>query len=246
MQGGDVEASSDLPQAIQVEQAEVVTDEEQQIQNIDIVTDGVIVRPWYKRWIIWMVIMTFLVFVVIVAVLVSENDSNSSTQPSLQFVALQNLFAAANGAAWTDQNGWNQTDPSTICQWYGITCSITNNVTRIELPHNGLAGDMVSVSEALLPIESLVTLNLQSNELIGNMESIRINLALFPSLRNIDLRVNDIDGGVTDKLCDFTRANEDFQMLYVDCSIGCACCNQTCECEDLVDWRDSNGYNCSW
>ena len=71
----------------------------------------------------------------------SSNSSNKSlaaftncaaqTQiPAAECDALVALYNSANGAGWTNNTGWLQTN--TPCSWYGIVCDNGSNVTKLE------------------------------------------------------------------------------------------------------------------
>ena len=161
---------------------------------------------------------------------------------------------ADNSSSWIIDDGWNvnakANNNTNVCQWYGITCDTVRNqyVTRIDLPNNGLRGDMNAVSQLLRLIPTLEELSLRSNDLTGDMEVIGGDLLLL-SLKFVDLRQNEIVGMVTEEFCNRKHASPfGVSLLYVDCTIECSCCDQTCECVDLVDvdWVDDFGRSCVW
>ena len=175
--------------------------------------------------------------------------------------------SSSTTTSWINDDGWNMNSNDTtasgiynynsndvnVCQWYGITCDTVRNqyVTQINLPNNGLSGDMNAVSQVLCAITTLEDLNLQSNDLTGDMEVIGGGLLLlsrYASLKFVDLRHNDIVGRVTEEVCNASNAAPSFDLsLYLDCTIECSCCDQPCECVDLVvDWVDDFGRNCIW
>ncbi len=62
---------------------------------------------------------------------------NVTEIPGTECQALASLFYQANGLAWTNNSGWEQTN--TPCTWFGVTCT-NGHVTGINLVNNNLVG----------------------------------------------------------------------------------------------------------
>eukprot|EP00980_Cylindrotheca_fusiformis_P015861 scaffold4637_cov128-Cylindrotheca_fusiformis.AAC.32 len=80
---------------------------------------------------------------------------------------LKELYDAAGGSNWKNQNGWNR-DDSNECDWFGITCE-----------PNGQLGAMV-----------VTEINLASNNLDGIIPSILYHME---DLRKLDVRYNPVE-----------------------------------------------------
>ena len=63
--------------------------------------------------------------------------------------ALQALYDAANGAAWTDATSWSSGEP--LASWHGVTTDGDGRVTRLELGDNGLSGTLPGGAGATWP-----------------------------------------------------------------------------------------------
>lgn len=76
---------------------------------------------------------------------------------------LIDFYNATNGPHWVNNENWCSDKP--IHEWYGI--SVTNNrVTRIQLPHNGLEGE---IPESFFVMTDLEWINLEENNLYGDL-----------------------------------------------------------------------------
>jgi hypothetical protein len=72
----------------------------------------------------------------------NPNTSPSSTQLT-QIYALEVLFFATSGAAWTKSTGWTAaSDP--CLPWVGVTCDASGNITSLSLAKNALVGRIPS------------------------------------------------------------------------------------------------------
>jgi hypothetical protein len=59
--------------------------------------------------------------------------------PDIECNALVALYNSTDGANWTDNTGWLQTD--TPCSWYGVECD-NGHVFSINLNSNNLMGSI--------------------------------------------------------------------------------------------------------
>jgi hypothetical protein len=83
-----------------------------------------------------------------------------------EWAALNALYSATDGIAWTMNTGWDfsGTGPNgTECAWYGIECDATPHVIAITLPDNNLTGALPDFSA----FSSLSTFNVFGNNLSG-------------------------------------------------------------------------------
>jgi Leucine-rich repeat (LRR) protein len=76
--------------------------------------------------------------------------------------AVDDLAGCADGASWTNNNGWGLAD---LCDsaWYGVTCE-AGNVTTLILSDNLLSGPIPAV---LGNLSNLGWLSLNNNQLSG-------------------------------------------------------------------------------
>jgi hypothetical protein len=122
-----------------------------------------------------------------------QNGINTKTEALIiQYYALFCIYCATNAVpnvitdndprfanlvnfpGWTSQNGWNQNnvDP---CNWYGIICDFSDQVTQIDLSSNRLTGIFPEEIKLLAAdgafstgAGNLIALDLSSNEFVFN------------------------------------------------------------------------------
>ena len=96
--------------------------------------------------------------------------------------ALVALYASTNGDSWTNNDYWNS-DTVPLCDWYGIYCPDSTNVTSIDLNNNNLDGTIPPEIEYLTNLAQLgLTGNIKLNGIIppeiGKLTNLA-NLFLF-------------------------------------------------------------------
>lgn len=85
-----------------------------------------------------------------------EGDANDD-----QYTFLGELYDLTSGEMWKNNSNWLvRNDQTTLCNWYGITCS-GKWVQKISLSGNGLGGPLPDKWERLPYLESL---DLSSNK----------------------------------------------------------------------------------
>lgn len=90
---------------------------------------------------------------------------------------------------------WNATNPTTPCQWEGVTCDPTlSRVTQIRLPGDRLSGQLPE--NTLGNLTRLRVLSLRHNSLSGTIPS---DLSFCTELQNINLEGNRFSGEIPDK-----------------------------------------------
>jgi len=104
--------------------------------------------------------------------------------------ALEALYTATNGAAWTNNTNWLTADVST---WYGVKV-VGTRVTDVALPSNNLVGTLPAEIGDLTLLDSL---NLTGNQLSGTLPDA---FAPLTALRYIDLANNSISGSLPTSL----------------------------------------------
>jgi len=100
-------------------------------------------------------------------------DCDTVTEISTEeCAALSALYSSTNGAEWTDNSDWLQTD--TPCAWASVTCQ-DNQVTELNLADNNLQGQLPA---ELGDLAALKTLTLDNNKLSGPLPGTLTNLNL--------------------------------------------------------------------
>jgi len=94
--------------------------------------------------------------------------ASQSEIPATECNALVALYNNTNGANWTLNTGWLQTD--TPCAWYGVHCS-GGNVIALMLPRNNLSGAIPSELRALTKLQRL--------DLYGNNQLTAVHSLIF-------------------------------------------------------------------
>ena len=130
---------------------------------------------------------------------------------------LVELYFKTDGGNWTYDTNWQSEEP--ICTWYGITCDADGDVTKIDLPSNGLSGPIPpelgrlsklvhldlnynwTLSGTIPPelgnLRNLVHLNLSGNDLSGTIPP---ELGNLRNLVHLDLSNNDLSGTIPPEL----------------------------------------------
>ena len=156
-------------------------------------------------------------------------DCAAQTQiPATECNALVALYTSANGASWTNNTGWLQTD--TPCTWYGIVCANGSNVTELDLSYNNLTGaippelgNLSNLQVLYLGLPRLISINpeiLSTPPELGNLANLQNQLsgAIPPELGNLtNLRLlalsdNRLSGAIPPQLGNLTN----LQMLALD------------------------------
>ena len=103
--------------------------------------------------------------------------------------ALVALYASTNGDSWTNNDYWNS-DTVPPCDWYGIYCPDSTNVTEIFLNNNNLDGTIPPEIEYLTNLE---VLGLTNNNLKG---AIPQEIGKLTNLYNLFLQINQLTGPI--------------------------------------------------
>lgn len=106
-----------------------------------------------------------------------NNADDACGVSDLERQALIDLFEAMGGTNWTTNTGWNTDAP--VCDWFGITTDDEAHVIGIDLPDNGLRGE---IPETIAQLIHLINLNLSSNNVIGEIPVAIGNLSALQSL----------------------------------------------------------------
>lgn len=82
--------------------------------------------------------------------------------PQSECLALTSLYDSTQGSDWTYHTRWmgqGDTSLTTVCDWYGVTCS-DGHLTALSLSGNNLQG---TLPDTLWAISSLTTLYVANN-----------------------------------------------------------------------------------
>ncbi len=108
---------------------------------------------------------------------------NVTEIPKAECEALVAFYNSTNGAGWTNNAGWLETNM--LCHWYGVTCE-HGNVTYLRLENNGLNGN---IPDEIGNLAALKLLRLIENQLRGSIPETLGNLV---NLIHLDLRSNQL------------------------------------------------------
>ena len=118
--------------------------------------------------------------------------------------ALTALYNATDGPNWRDSTNWLTDAP--LDEWYGVTTSINDRVTMLNLRFNDLSGE---VPAALGDLSNLRGLYLGNNNLSGEIPSALGNLS---NLKGLSLNSNSLSGEIPAVLGNLT----DLEVLDLD------------------------------
>lgn len=120
------------------------------------------------------------------------------------FEALRAFYEAAGGPGWTNHSGWDFKNATADdvkpynaqdgTGWFGISEIRKGRVSKLELPANGLTGEL---PEAVYALDGMRTLNLSGNGLTGTLSPKIGRLKLISVLNLSD---NRLSGGIPDEL----------------------------------------------
>ena len=151
----------------------------------------------------------------------SDNDDpapeNNSAIVSTQVLespdraVLETLYHSTGGPDWISDRKWLSAEP--IGDWYGVDTDDSRRVTRLNLAHNNLNGEMPAV---LARLANLRELRLHNNNLDGPMPSWLTDLT---GLQRLYLASNGFTGCVPEGLADVPD-NDLGSLGLDDCGLG--------------------------
>ena len=103
--------------------------------------------------------------------------------------ALIALYDSTKGESWTNNDYWNS-DTVPLCDWYGIYCPDSTNVTEIFLNNNNLDGTIPPEIEYLTNLE---VLGLTNNNLKGPIPP---EIGKLTNLYSLFLQINQLTGPI--------------------------------------------------
>lgn len=130
-----------------------------------------------------------ILFVLIVAMgLASTMSPARAAIPAYERDSLLEIYTQTDGVNWTQNDGWGG-PPGTECNWYGITCDITQSrVEYLILDNNHLVGTLGNI-DSLLGLPDLIMLTVDDNQLTGTLL-----FGGYPALRYVYIQNNQFDG----------------------------------------------------
>ena len=125
-----------------------------------------------------------------------DNTSEITEIPAIEHQALVALYESTNGAGWTNNAGWLETN--TPCSWYGVHCE-GGAVFGLNFDGNRLAG---SIPPELGDLSNLTYLVFQGNLLSG---TIPVELGNLDGLIVLELNDNFLSGPIPPELGELTN-----------------------------------------
>ena len=102
--------------------------------------------------------------------------------------ALVALYEATDGANWVESENWLTDEP--LSTWYGVIADDNGRVAELNLPLNGLRGQIPNLSV----LTGLKVLDLGQNALTGPIP----DMTALTQLTRLDLGFNDLSGPIPD------------------------------------------------
>ena len=123
-------------------------------------------------------------------------DANECGAPDIERLALVEFYEGTGGESWTNDDGWDS--DSQTGDWYGVTVSARDSlVRRLDLPDNGLDGQLPPVVANLRELEAL---DLADNSLAGGVP---VALTSVDALDTIRISGNaDMEGPLPFRMID--------------------------------------------
>lgn len=111
-----------------------------------------------------------------ISMIMSSASNGNGMGDILTQYALSVFFFGANGREWNSNQGW--IEDADFCNWYGLTCSESEEVVEIHFDNNNLLG---SLSDELYLLESLKKVTLIERKFDGTLSS------MIGKLTNLEL-----------------------------------------------------------
>ena len=118
----------------------------------------------------------------------STGLAQAQTNTSTDRAALVALYNAAGGANWLNNTNWLSDEP--LSKWYGVTTDSSGRVTWLDLPSNGLSGE---IPAELGGLSNLTYLDLFRNQLTGAVPS---ELSSLSNLEGLHISENQLTGAI--------------------------------------------------
>ena len=107
-----------------------------------------------------------------------------------EIATLKEFYHSTGGTNWSNSKGWLKGDPC-MNGWFGVCCSEDGHIVEINLPSNGLVGQLPLFS--LQSFTALRALRFPGNYLMANIPSAIFDIK---TLEIIDLEYNQLDGAL--------------------------------------------------
>ena len=193
----------------------ILVESNKNILGTDVIVDAIVVddKPttWYKdrRTLLIVGIIVVVAVSITVFVTVLLLDERNDESPAVESMApstmpseaptlspspriLRAMYDSTNGPFWF--RNWDFSSGKSYCEFYGITCDDSEQITSIYLPQNNLQGSLTSEIGML---SSLIFLNLEYNSITGTIPS---EIGMLSSLTRFDLFLNSITGTIPSEI----------------------------------------------
>lgn len=121
-----------------------------------------------------------------------EVEVSTEAMLAAEKAALIDLYEETSGESWSTKTNWCTEEP--INQWYGVITDEQGFVTKIELPDNGLTGQ---IPASICNLKSLEHLDLHNNKLEGSVPE---NLGNLRNMKTLKLQSNSLTGEVPESI----------------------------------------------
>jgi hypothetical protein len=155
--------------------------------------------PFIKRlspfWLTAIGSCLFLTVIILSVVMLSVGSVTQSTKDQTersQRSILIDLYDATKGDYWTNKTGWLSN--GTVCEWFGVKCSASGEVTELWMSFNRLNG---TIPSSLANLTSLVAIRLSNNHLSGTIPQ---SLGQLDALQVLHLDINLLSGTIPQSL----------------------------------------------
>ena len=111
-----------------------------------------------------------------------------------EFNILTSFYHALNGTNWIQQSGW--LSDSSVCSWFGVTCSTSGLVESIDLRDNLLVGGKSTENDAskIFKLSELKRLDLKGNDVHFDFLKIQPDTTKLDFLRLSGTKLSSLDG----------------------------------------------------
>lgn len=125
--------------------------------------------------------------------------TNAGSQMVQRYV-LATIYSATQGTGWVKKDQWLSAKHE--CDWFGVTCNFSKQVTHFEMPFNNLVG--------LLPrdiklLKQLQVLDLKANELQGVLPT---GIGELKHLKVLKLNMNGFFGNIPKEIGELKQLTE--------------------------------------
>jgi RHS repeat-associated protein len=151
------------------------------------------IQLYCKTYFITLIILLFTSTLSTAEAINSDLETSFNCPNVIDYDALIALYNSTNGSSWINNTGWIDGAAGIdcdVCNWYGVACDFNGRVTKLNLPNNGLTGNIPTEIGSILELE---TINLSGNSLFGNVPP---EISTLIKLRIFNLSNNTLSGQI--------------------------------------------------